>query len=585
MGPRPQSARCGLLALLATSTGLWIGSDTDYIGDRTYLRRKVAFFPLAGGRTPPKDVTPNLPGRVTWQGPRQRGAADPDRLAFREFNGTTVGSEVPLTTGIPWGSVHGAFTVGGRVFYGESDGNLYERSFDGSALGTQTELDPYDDPRWDNVQTGSGQTYQGQPSTFLSEIPSVTSMFFSAGRLFYTMAGDHGLHWRWFEPQSGIVGSDEFAVTGGPNLAQVAGAFLAGTRLYYADQTNGELWSVGWSGEAPTGTPRLVDRSTDWASQGLFLLSQTAAPTPTPKAAFTVRCGNRASCRFKASQWVDPDGGVVKYAWRFGDGTTKSPTTSATASHRYTTDRKYDVTLTVSDTAGASASTKRVATVNSPIAKIMFHGASTAAATGQKSRVVVSRAASPGDLLVLFVSEASTRARIRLPSGWTLIGRTHRQGLTSAVYDKVATRRHMPHSVAVSFSRAVPSSVVLAAYRHAAASPIERLVVKHGAATKTHVAPTLRHLVAGSMAVGYWTQTSNRATSWTAPRGLKTRAVVRGASGLRTVRCSPTAVRHAKARIGLARPGPPRRAPLLCNGRWRLLQRWPEPAATPLGGG
>ena len=35
---------------------------------------------------------------------------------------------------------------------------------------------PYDDPAWATVQTGSGQTYDGVPSSFYGEIPSLTAI-------------------------------------------------------------------------------------------------------------------------------------------------------------------------------------------------------------------------------------------------------------------------------------------------------------------------------------------------------------------------------------------------------------------------
>ena len=65
-GRNPRGA--GAYAVLATPTGLWVGSDTDYIGNRQYLHRKIAFFPLAGGEVPPADTTPTLPGRVYTAG-------------------------------------------------------------------------------------------------------------------------------------------------------------------------------------------------------------------------------------------------------------------------------------------------------------------------------------------------------------------------------------------------------------------------------------------------------------------------------------------------------------------------------------
>ena len=54
----------GAEALVATASGLWVGSDTSYIGNNKYYRDRIAFFPLAGGRAVPPANTGSLPGTV-----------------------------------------------------------------------------------------------------------------------------------------------------------------------------------------------------------------------------------------------------------------------------------------------------------------------------------------------------------------------------------------------------------------------------------------------------------------------------------------------------------------------------------------
>jgi hypothetical protein len=59
-GREPRGHR--IEALLATSTGLWTGSDTDYVGPKNlFTRKKIAFFALAGGSTPASTATDLLP--------------------------------------------------------------------------------------------------------------------------------------------------------------------------------------------------------------------------------------------------------------------------------------------------------------------------------------------------------------------------------------------------------------------------------------------------------------------------------------------------------------------------------------------
>lgn len=270
-GRNPRGAGC--YALLATSEGLWIGADTDYIGNRAYLRPKVAFFPLTGGEAISPEPSPALPGRVFEVGATSPNAADPGRLDYRSFDGSVAGPSISTSTGVDWSDVRGAFEVGGELFYGKTDGNLYERSFDGTTLGPEVLVAPYDDPYWRDVETGSGQTYEGQRSSIALQTPIISSMFFTDDRLYYTMTGAKTMFWRDFEPESGVVGDVPHTVADGRDWSHVAGAFLADNRVFYADQRTGELMSVAWSRNGASGASRVVDASSDWASRGLFLVS------------------------------------------------------------------------------------------------------------------------------------------------------------------------------------------------------------------------------------------------------------------------------------------------------------------------
>jgi hypothetical protein len=198
-----------------------------------------------------------------------------DTFVYRHFDGTTAGATTAgATSTTMWSQLRGAFMAGNQLFYGWTDGNLYRRSFDGTTLGTPTLVDPYDDPKWDNVQTGSGQTYQGVKSNLYgSQMANVSGMVYSAGRLYYTLDGQPRLYYRYFTPESGVVGSDEFTAGGSADLSNVAGMFLSGSTLYYASRTNGSLHALAFNSGAPDATTdHVVNTAVDWRAHGIFVL-------------------------------------------------------------------------------------------------------------------------------------------------------------------------------------------------------------------------------------------------------------------------------------------------------------------------
>ncbi|MEH1018023.1 hypothetical protein V6U90_33870, partial [Micromonospora sp. CPCC 206060] len=169
------------------------------------------------------------------------------------------------------------FWVGGTLFYGMGS-TLHRRSFNGTTFGPATAVDPYHDAYWDNVVTDSGpdgQTYAGMTVNFYAEIPNVTGMFYTAGRLYYTLSGQTGLYWRWFNPDSGTVGADKFTVAGATGFTDISGIFVAGNTLYTVARSTGNLASQDWINLAPSGTPTVrsgpaVD-GVDWRAKALFV--------------------------------------------------------------------------------------------------------------------------------------------------------------------------------------------------------------------------------------------------------------------------------------------------------------------------
>jgi hypothetical protein len=96
-------------------------------------------------------------------------------------------------------------------------------------------------------------------------------MFYSRGRVYYTRSGQSALFSRWFETDDGVMGADEFTITTGPAFNHVAGAFLSGNTLYYADSVTHHLFRVAFTHGQPSGPATLADASIDWTSRGAFV--------------------------------------------------------------------------------------------------------------------------------------------------------------------------------------------------------------------------------------------------------------------------------------------------------------------------
>lgn len=248
----------GVFDMLATDQGLWLGSDTNFFGGER--RQRIAFLPLAGGTSVPTPQTPQLPAtslRLSSPG----GSVDTVYATPLDSNGSPgPTSRTPGTE--TFRNARGAFVVGSTLYSPWSDGTLRARSVSGTTLGAATTVNLY----------GGG---------FGGEAPAVTGITYDAGtsRIYYTLAGDSRLFWRWFLPENGLVGTMRFeSPAGALPAADVRGMFVSGSWLYYASATDGDLRRIAFDagttgsfGPGVTGTPQLVDTSRDWRSRGLTL--------------------------------------------------------------------------------------------------------------------------------------------------------------------------------------------------------------------------------------------------------------------------------------------------------------------------
>lgn len=249
----------GVFDMLATASGLYVASDTDRIGDHEYHGR-IAFFPLAGGSSVPDTSSERLPTDVYLL---PRGA---DQPSFRHYDGSKVGEQQQAPAGdIDWSAVREGFMPNGRLYLGNADGTFASRTFDGQKYGTPVTIDASDQEVTDVA--------------WHRELATATGMFYSDGRIYYTIGGNEALYYRYFSVESGVVGAKRLVASqnvGVVDFSKVRGMFLdKGNRLYWAHADNGNLHRVDFGGGHPIrGTDVVVSGpgkdGNDWRSSVTF---------------------------------------------------------------------------------------------------------------------------------------------------------------------------------------------------------------------------------------------------------------------------------------------------------------------------
>ena len=418
--------------------------------------------------------------------------------------------------------------IGSTVYYGSTDGNFYQASFDGTTVGKPTVLDPYDDPIWDEIQTGSGQTYQGVKPAFYNEIPNITGAFYSDGRLYYTQSAKNGLYWRYFTPDSGTIGGSEFTATGG-SFAKIAGMFASGTTIYYASSTDGSLHAVTYSDGATNGATPSVTTSTDhvvsgpkvdgrdWRARGMFLYNPPTQNKP-PTALGKVTCTG-LSCSFDGSGSSDSDGTVQSYAWTFGDGSTG---TGEFPTHGYAVAGAQTYTLIVTDNEGAMSQTFTGTAdptgVTGPA--ISFNTSADGYTRSGTSLSITTPAVTAGDTELLYVTTSNASAgAISTPPGWSPVTSQASLPLQGAVFERTAGAGDTGTAVKATVTSAGPIAAQLLDYTNVDVTSL----VTAGASdanTASHSAPAVAVGTAGSWVVSFWSDKSSSTTAWTLPAAV-----------------------------------------------------------------
>ena len=291
---------------------------------------------------------------VDLDAPPPAGGEDLTRQIY--FDGESAGPAQQFTVpGVPWDDVRGGFVGDDALYLALSNGTLTRRSFDGQTAGPATTLDLY------------GLT------SFASEMQAMTGMFYTNGRIYFTLSGQSALYMRYFEVESGIVGAERYVhSTNLPGMSwnSVRGMFLAGDGLYWAAD-DGNLHRLNWTADvgdgSVSGPSELVSGpeidGAHWTGRSLIAMQGEQAPPPNraPVASFVEDC-TWLTCTLDATGSSDPDGEIVDYAWQFA-GTSAS---GAVQTIDFPTAGDHEVTLTVTDDDGATSSVTRTITTEDP---------------------------------------------------------------------------------------------------------------------------------------------------------------------------------------------------------------------------
>jgi hypothetical protein len=158
------------------------------------------------------------------------------------------------------------------LYYATSDSILHRRTFDGTTYGTDQVVDPYNDPVWSNVSTGSGQTYRGVKPDYYTAIPNLAGMAYLDGKLYTTRTTLASIESRSFSPESGIISGQHGTVPG--TFTNIGGIFFSGGQLYFTNRVTGTLSRVAWVNGAPSGSPVVVSGplvdGVDWKARAVF---------------------------------------------------------------------------------------------------------------------------------------------------------------------------------------------------------------------------------------------------------------------------------------------------------------------------
>jgi PKD repeat protein len=470
----------------------------------------------------------------------------PDTNSLRAVPVTTSGASggaAVSDAGIDWTKVRGSFVAGGKVYYGKNDGTFNSRTYsaaNGGTFGPEVKIDPYNDPNWAGIDTGSGNTYDGVPVALYGQMGGVAGMAYSAGKLYYVKNGDSNLYWRWFNADSGIIGSNENTANGPRDWTGTMGMFAANGKLYFVTKADGNLNSMTLTSDGPTGVSTPIDGPllpghNDWRARALFLVPGNQVPQNTPPtASFTQSCTDLV-CGFNGSGSHDAEGPIASYAWNFGDSNSgaNNTATGQSASHTFSGAGTYQVTLTVTDSGGLTNSQTTPVTVAVNQANpITYVASATGTANSKTPTVKVPAGVVAGDTLVM-TAGLSNATSATAPTGWAVAGdqgapATGTVSLRGKVWVKTATATDANSTVTVTQDAIHKATLAISAYRGVSTAQVTTTASTDTNSTN-HGTPT-GPVPNGSWVVSFWTEKSATSNTWTTPGTVSKRAEIHSAA-------------------------------------------------------
>ena len=320
----------GAEEIYATPAGIWVGSDTDSIGNYQYKRRSWRSSPSPAARRRPA-TTP-----VTRAPVFVAGANGANTFTANTFDPATGAGSVTRASRATAGASTGApskapssSTAGSGSARAASSTTC---TWDGANnFGAPQLVDPYNDPTGttSSTATADGPTYQGTVHRLLRRTPQrdrhvlrqPLDLLHAVGqqgpvqprvlarhrRLVGGQPGDRRRHQPAAEHRRPRPAARSISPTPAACSSRAA-------RLWYATKSDGKLHKVAWNGTTYSG-PSTVDTSASrqLGGQGRLRLAGRADRVP-PAAGFTGSCPN-ATCFFDGSASTARARAITSYAW------------------------------------------------------------------------------------------------------------------------------------------------------------------------------------------------------------------------------------------------------------------------------